>query len=163
MGCYGIFRGPVGPIGPTGPAGPTGPTAIGQSYIQQFGAASLSNISGATVLNPCDWEANVTNFAASTNVSSLFPNQGGTIETLSLYYIVAALAVDVVWTLNVNGVDSALTGVILSGSQGMLYVTGAIAIASGLANIKIKCQPAAAPGSSIIRVRAVLTGYLNPP
>lgn len=162
--CCGGLRGPTGPAGAAGPAGPTGPTAIGQSWIQGFGCASMSNITGSTVISPFDWETNATNAAASTAVTALFPVQGGTIQTLSVYYVVTTLAINVDWTLRVNGVDTALTGTIVAGSQGPLYVnTPAIVIAPGANTIQLKALTGSAPGSGIIRVRAAMTGFLNPP
>lgn len=131
------------------------------SYIQGFGCASLSNLSGALVISPFDWETNATNAAASTAVTALFPVQGGTIKTLSVYYVVTTLAVDVAWALRVDGVDQLLGGTIVSGSQGPLSAVGSVIITPGAHTIQLKGQAAAAPGSGVIRVRAVMTGILN--
>lgn len=177
-GIIGI-RGIQGPIGPRGlkgpsgagtpgadgapgPTGPTGPTAIGQSWVQGFGCIGLSNIQN-TAISPHDWETNATNLGASTSVTAIFPHQGGEIESLTVDYLTAALAVDVVWTLRVNGTDTALSGTILSGATGPLYVSSPIVLASGLNLVQLKAAASAAPGSSAIRVRAIMTGWLNPP
>lgn len=166
MSCYGIFRGPVGPTGPTGPDGPTGPagpTAIGQAYIQGFGCQTLSSLAGAFCISPFDWETNATNAAASTAVTALFPLQGGAIESLSIYYVVASIPVSVDWALRIDGSDTAMAGTIASGSQGPLYVNTPVqVVAAGVHIIQLK-GIASAPNNTIIRVRAVITGYLNPP
>jgi hypothetical protein len=132
------------------------------SYQQGFGCASLSNISGALVISPFDWETNASNAAASTAITALFPLQGGIIQSLSVYYVLATLAVNVEWLVRVDGVDTLLGGTIPSGSQGpLLAVLNPVTIAPGAHTIQLKGQAAAAPGSGIIRVRAVMTGVLN--
>jgi len=131
-----------------------------KTWYQGFGCASLSNIIG-TAISPFDWETNATNIGAAAAVNALFPLQGGSISTLSVYYISAVLAVDVVWSLRVNGVNQPLSGTILAGSQGPLLVQTVVNLPAGLNLIQLQAQAAAAPGSGVIRVRAAMTGQLN--
>lgn len=137
---------------------------LGQPFSQEWGCAAMGNLpNGALIPGPA--EGTGVNQAASQSTGVVFPSVGGTIYRFSLFMVAASIAVDCNWMLAVNGVASAMSGLVVAGGR-VLELTTPLVIAPNAAGIELRAWwqtvAAALPGNATTRPKVLVSGYINP-
>lgn len=129
------------------------------SWSQQWGVINFNGLT-TSEMRPDVWSSAANNNADGNNIA--FARSGGALRKITVELITAVLAIDMTFTVHLNGAATALL-VLLPAGNDSAEATISVPIAAADENLlKVKATCAVSPGAATVNVRVLTLGLVTP-
>lgn len=123
--------GPTGPTGATGATGPTGPQGSSSGAVLMWAAASNGNGTTVAYLPALPYDAGLSASTGGQIASTLVMPRAGTLRNLFVATLSASVGLSTTFTVQVNGVDTAITCTMASSTTSASDTTHSVSVSAG--------------------------------